>query len=374
VGALDGAPWETFGRISSLAFDSKGNLFILDGGNQRVVKVSPKGDLLAEIGRSGEGPGEFGAPRSLTLLPDGSLAVFDLSKRGFTLFGPEGEFQRTVPLVRGFDAMPGADIQALPSGNLVAQGMAVLRVESAGPQTQGDTSTRPVYRYSLEDGSSMTVFEGWRPDSPELTRTTSTAGGRMAVVYSGAGEKAFKAGFHFGVLPDGRVAVVDSVTYAVKLVDPERGMETVLERPIRPRRVTRDDREKERARRREAAKTGSSGGVAITGGGATQLIRGGRASELIEESLENLEFADQIPVIQDLSVDGEGRIWVVRSGEKVGEQGPIDLLAAEGRYLGSFDAGSLRMPDAFGPGGLVAYLEKDHLDVPRVEVKRLTVR
>jgi len=39
--------------------DSEGNIFVLDGGNQRVVKFSPEGEYISEFGRMGDGPGEF---------------------------------------------------------------------------------------------------------------------------------------------------------------------------------------------------------------------------------------------------------------------------------------------------------------------------
>jgi hypothetical protein len=90
--------------------------------------------------------------------------------------------------------------------------------------------------------------------------------------------------------------------------------------------------------------------------------------------IENLEFAEEIPVVQGMTTDPEGRIWVERCGARVGEKGPIDLLTSDGRYLGSLDQDSIRIPDAFGPGGLVAFIEKDELDVARVEVKRLSLR
>ena len=51
--------------------------------------------------------------------------------------------------------------------------------------------------------------------------------------------------------------------------------------------------------------------------------------------------------------------------------GPIDLLTADGRYLGTLRADATSMPSAFGPDGLVAFVERDELDVPTVVVKRL---
>ena len=51
--------------------------------------------------------------------------------------------------------------------------------------------------------------------------------------------------------------------------------------------------------------------------------------------------------------------------------GPIDLLTADGGYLGTYPADATRMPSAFGPDGLVAFIERDELDVPTVVVRRL---
>ena len=52
-------------------------------------------------------------------------------------------------------------------------------------------------------------------------------------------------------------------------------------------------------------------------------------------------------------------------------RGPIDVVTAEGRYVGTFPAGATKMPDAFGPGGLAAFIELDDLDVASVVVRRL---
>ena len=90
--------------------------------------------------------------------------------------------------------------------------------------------------------------------------------------------------------------------------------------------------------------------------------------------IDGMEFAEEIPVIEDLGVDRDGRIWVQRTGSRVGEPGPIDLITADGRYLGTLAAGETPIPDSFGPGGLAAFIELDEYDVPRVEVRRLSIR
>ena len=54
---------------------------------------------------------------------------------------------------------------------------------------------------------------------------------------------------------------------------------------------------------------------------------------------------------------------MLRGGEGPRDDGPIDVLAADGRYLGSYRAGTTRIPDAFDPGGLGAYVETSELGV-----------
>lgn len=87
--------------------------------------------------------------------------------------------------------------------------------------------------------------------------------------------------------------------------------------------------------------------------------------------LESLLFADPVPVIRDIGVEWSGRIWVERSPAEPGEPGPIDVIDTEGRYFGTIPPEGPRMPSAFGPDGLIAYIEKDELDVPSVRVMRI---
>ena len=61
-----------------------------------------------------------------------------------------------------------------------------------------------------------------------------------------------------------------------------------------------------------------------------------------------------------------------RRGEDPSDNnGPIDVLTIDGGYVGTYPAGALQMPAAFGPDGLVAFIETDELDVETVVVRRL---
>ena len=84
-----------------------------------------------------------------------------------------------------------------------------------------------------------------------------------------------------------------------------------------------------------------------------------------------LEFYHEVPVVRDLRTSWEGTIWVGRRGEEPASDGPIDLLTPDGRYIGTLAADATAMPSAFGPDGLVAFIETNELGVNTVVVKRL---
>ena len=62
---------------------------------------------------------------------------------------------------------------------------------------------------------------------------------------------------------------------------------------------------------------------------------------------------------------------MLRRGEDLHGDGPIDVLTADGRYLGSYPAGTMPLPSAFGPEGLLAFIEQNELGVETVVVKRV---
>jgi len=374
VGAFDGDAWETFGSITGLGFDEEGNLFILDGDQSRVVKVDSSGRLAAEMGRKGGGPGEFSAAFGFSVTPAGQSYVFDMGTRGFTVFNPDGTFDRTVPTPTDDLVFPAGTLLAHPSGGLVSsEGGSVVRM-SRGTGASGLPSTRQINMFSLGEEVEVTsVYEGWNPAAVQGSGAmrVSGAGG---IQISAPPVRAFDPGIRAGVLPGGQLAVLDSTTYSIKIVDPASGVTALYQRPFPPRKVTRRDREDEKARRVAEVEEGEGPRIRMytSGGGGGQLPTA-QARAMILDRLETMEFAEEMPVLVDLAVDWEGNIWVERAGDRVGRDGPIDFIAGDGRYLGSLAPGGIRIPDAFGPNGLAAFIERDELDVPRVVVRRLSI-
>ena len=334
VGSLHGRDRDTFGRVSAVAFDGSGNLHILDDQAAQITVVDLQGNLVRQFGRVGEGPGEFSGDGTwaFTVCSDGRIAVYDAGRRTFVLFGPDGEFERMIPLDGPtFISIPGVQAEHAP-----------LSVVSTGDVQYLDWTPlpRPSFRYVMryglagEEAVADTVAAGWKPP-----------GGHMVT---------FAPVFSVGVLPGGGVAFTDSSAFAIKVTGPDGNLSRVLTRPFHPVPVT--DRHKDDHVERLLKETGD--------GSET-------SAEFWRARIESMEFHHEIPVVRQLRTSREGTIWVGRRGDEPGTDGPIDLITPEGRYLGSFAAGATGLPSAFGPDGLVAFVEKNELDVPTVVVKRL---
>lgn len=74
-----------------IALDAEGNLYVLDTGNHRIQKFSPDGEYLRTIGRKGQGPGEFNFPGSLDIDEQGNLVVASPYTKRIQIINPEGQ-------------------------------------------------------------------------------------------------------------------------------------------------------------------------------------------------------------------------------------------------------------------------------------------
>ena len=175
----------------------------------------------------------------------------------------------------------------------------------------------------------------------------------------------FSPAFQFAVLPAGGVAVVDDATYSIRILDSAGGVLRVLRRPIEPHRVTSRDRDRERERR--TARAAEPGAVRLVGAQAVSLPPA--VHQAMAEPPDDADFASVMPVIRRIAADPAGNLWIERTGASLDEPGGVDVLTAQGRYLGSLAGWEL--PAAFSPGGRVAYVREDALGVQRVVVMRV---
>ena len=364
VGVLDGEDWEMFARVASVAFDASGNLYVVDGLNPfrpidtRILVFDASGNFLRQFGSMGEGPGEFNLPSGVAVLRDGITVVEDLGHRAYQLFDANGEFLRMVrkrgdigyhnlfPDPRGEGVFMKKDDHA--SFDIVS---------SADGARPPPPTHRPLWRVDLggDEARNDTVVEGW-------------------LAPRGPGAPTYEPPFLADILPDGSVVHSDSSAYALQITPPDPGgVDRVIRRSLRPRPVTR---EMEDAYNELVSNRGS--------------IVNERTGERSTYELPKRVFYPEVSILLALATTWEGRIWVQRRAEDVGNRvrigpaslglfgpknwhtpGPIDVVTADGRYVGTFAAEATPLPDAFGPDGMAAFIELDEFDVASVVVRRL---
>lgn len=113
----DDAP--LIGNPLSLALNSEGTLYISDFDNDRVHVVSAEGDSIDTIGQSGQGPGEFQDPSTLTVGPSDSLFVEDGRRISVFSSAPQHEFAYSFRLPVNDAKLPGG-LHKTGSGALLA--------------------------------------------------------------------------------------------------------------------------------------------------------------------------------------------------------------------------------------------------------------
>jgi len=350
------AEWEEFVAVQGVGFDSAGNLYLLDGadadGGRRVVVVDAAGRHVRDFGRVGEGPGEFQMAAQLMVWADGRSLVND-RRRGYHVFSPDGQFDYTSQESGGFMVMTRTGLRPERTGSrsaLVRDERSILRMDLS----------------STEVGSGVLV-EGWVPrERTELPPVFS-----FEEVLETVGDQwGFEPEVLFDAMSAGGAAFSDSSAYAIKLTDPSGAVSRILRRLIRPLPVTERMQRAERERRLEFLEQGIKRQGPLPGGSVSEMIN--RYHDAQRAGVDNMLFHAEVPVIAAVRVTWDGSLWVERSTEP-GTDGPgaIDVLAPDGRYVGTFPEGLLEMPDAFGPDGLAAFVHNDEFDVPVITVRRL---
>ncbi len=403
IGGIAAEGWDAFTEIEDLGFDARGHLYIRDeaGSSTRIVAVDGVGALAAEFGSMGDGPGELRRVGHMVARPEGGAVIVDDGHGAYLLFGADGSFERTIRFADS-DAPRTASAETVRHGR--AGAALFLTRGSTASFSQGEASVssgdRTVYRVSLEEGEEATTVpfaEGWEP-RPERQVTTETQDPsdmfgmlRDAYVY-------FSPRLVFDVVPGGGVAYSDSSAYEIKIQTASAPLR-VAGRPLHPEPVTEQLRERARARALEDFESSVEEQFTPSGVGddVPAALREQMAAMMegmaagVRDMVESAGFMPEVPLVRDLRATWEGAIWVERWGSdplaqidfaaggsdnrsREGEEaaeGWIDVLAPGGEYVGTFSLEETPMPGAFGPGGLVAFVETDEFDIPTIIVKRL---
>ena len=304
------------------------------------------------------------------------MVVSDGGRRAFSLFRSDGTFIRNV-LFGEDEGMGGGRtafaatgdfgldaVRAHPAGGIVVQ---VFPRRVRTPGTLGaPTGARKVpvkhIELSAPSGAATVLYEF---TLPSITPKVTDRPGRGVSVTTQP--PYWTPAATLGVLPNGGVVVADETQYRVQVVSRAGRVERIIERPIAPRKGTPTDKQNFLARQREALTSAGVSASRRADGRATST--GALPPEAIEGLLNSATWLEVIPVLRRVTADAQNRIWVARTPADFGVYGPVDLVRADGAYIGTI--ANTILPAAVSSSGRAAFVERDELGVEHVTVKRL---
>ena len=329
LGGADDGP-EAFFRLAPglIGSDGGGNLFVLDPTNARVAVFDADGRFVGTMGSRGNGPGEFGMPASLSVSPDGAVAVFDFAKGRLVRF----DVARRIVEEQPFPTFPA------PNRQRHFEQLHDTTVVAASTARRDEGALHQVLR-QIVGADTLVLLELPLPQ-PEMALYEQCGGGlQLPPIF--APEIAWAA-------RPGTVAASSTAEYAIAFWNAGR-VARIVRRDIKPVIATRDQ--------------------AIRHLGEGYRINFGRGPCLIDpaEMVDKRGYADVVPPIGTVLLGPSGELWVRRFTVDPEAVAPIDIFDAGGAYVGTLDRTPLA-PVILLPGDRLGVVETDELDIDRLVV------
>jgi len=339
---------ELFQVRGALRFDD-GRVAVADGGGLRVrffgpdgSSVQPAGAGPQEVGREGEGPGEFRHLSAMMRWPGDSLLVWDQQLRRVSIFDHQGGLGRTFGL-EVTERVPFAHPRGIfADASILAGGF--TQTPAGGPEDGRQRYPSPAYRFGPEGelweelglGFSLeTYFEllngGFTVLPVLFPRATRLVAGPDVLV-EGSNE-------HFEL----RIRTLEGgLTRLIRVGGEQPRITDQMRRELIEHRLE-------------------------------EGVGGARDPDEVRRALEGMPIPDRLPAFDRMIVDREGSIWVERYPEAAEPTAHWVVLYPDGEV-----AAHLELPRRFEPleigSDYVVGVLTDELDVEHVVVADLDRR
>ncbi len=290
----DDDPQETvFGLIGDGLVDEQENTYLLDTILTTIYKVGPDGKVLANLGREGDGPGEFRNVESMVFLPDGDIGVSQMMAGGIVTIGRDGGPRPSF----SYGEESGSIMQSISRMATDKNSVVIGQSSTDFGDNQTITSTTSLARYA-PDGSLLNLLY---QDKQEHS------GGSISL---GGDDNDFSRYWALG--GEGRVVVFrENQEYKLEVFGADGEKEMLIRRDYEPVRRSRDE-----------------------------IERAQRQQEALHRRLSGLEF-DPVPTmarhISDAFGRPNGELWVQNSQGDLdcpeNAIGYFDVFNRDGRYV-----------------------------------------
>lgn len=279
LGKREGEKEFMFTRDLSIDIDKDENIYVLDKASAEIRVFNKKGKFLKSFGWRGQGPGEFKNPQFIQILNNQEMIIWDPSTFRFLIFSLEGEYLRKISTSRL--TYPLVPVKRDIKGNLIA--FMIPPPPMGGPE---------LVKLSEKLERLMTIAR--------IEKKNSHRRHEFEVM---------GASLYCAVFKDDAVIWGNSEKYELQIINPQGKLIRKIIRVCKPVKITKKEKKdlEERYSHTSVARYGFK-----------------------------LIFPKHYPFFQDISIDEEGRIFVL-TFERVSKEERfyyLDIFDSEGRYIG----------------------------------------
>jgi hypothetical protein len=320
-----------FSAVTGVGFLESGDLVVVDGQAPAIWRFPADGGHTTQVGRAGDGPGEYRYPTLLSVLPDGGFAINDIVRRRVVHYGPGGTFRADQPLKTPTMGSPvDMAVGVLRNGLLL-----VMEAPAPRPATPGESAR-------------MTATVVARDSTGALATTFGSFGAGDWLAYTADGISILVPrllDWKLVVATSGRyVAIGEGNKYEVVVYDLDGNEAGRIVEHRDPTPLSEELRATIRARMKE-----QNAPDAVT------------APE---------RFAEFLPAFRQIIVDGQDLVWILPVPPTIGAAHTVAVYTHEGAPLAS-----VALPERFDlraiSDTLLAGVTTDSNDVPSVRLLRL---
>jgi 6-bladed beta-propeller len=359
---------EPFSRLVAVRELRDGRVIVADSKDKTVQVLDLKGQKATKIGREGSGPGEYGLPTALVVLPADTTLVFDPLNSRYLRIGPDAKPGATFRLEDGAPPAPAASADGPPGGLRVMAGLSVPRATDAkgylyfegspisfGPNGPVSADSAPVMRYDRKTYKYDTLTFVTLPKNSASVQTRSSGGNQNVNVRVG-GATPFPSRDQWTVLPNGTVVVARVKDYHLDVIGPNKQVSRGAAVPFTPVKVG----EAEKAEYRKSQVTNAPIAIMRTnenGRVQTNASTMPPAEEPKEWPTTKPPFGGSILAAPN------GDVWVARSRPASDEIPRYDIFSPTGKLTGQVLLPKNTRLVGFGNAGAIYTVRTDEDDL-----------
>ncbi len=334
---------EPFSQVAGLRELSDGRILLADRLELTVQLIDLGRGTSQEIGRHGQGPGEYGMPGWLLPLGGDTTLMVDMANMRGMVILPNGRVGETISFQQPPSTGPGgAMIRApmIPRGSDAQGRLYVQRASTMGPGMPPSDSAA-LLRWDPRTERVDTIAKLHVPTPNIQVGFGAGAGARMGPVGGAAAgrRQAFTPNDGWAVTRDGKVAVARAGGYRVEWIDGQGRRTRGSETPYTPVRVTQADKE-------AWADQQAQGIVSM------RTPQGTRTERAPRPNLADVDFPEHMPPFpsQGVWATPEGELWIQLSKPARNRNTTYDVFDGSGQLVRRVTLTDGRRIAGFGRG------------------------